>query len=302
MRTRKCIRDSVGFLLSVVFAVTLFAATTVWAYEQVQFPSLDGKTELTAYLIRPMGQGPFPAVIMLHGCGGLGYSGTASSKYSSWTKELNEMGLAVLMVDSAGSRKLGPTCGKGKERIRMYRERPRDAYGALAYLQLQDYIQPDKIGVIGWSQGGAIVLLSIVQTSISRPLPPPKYDFAAAVAFYPALCNDKIQSRPFTKVEPNTWSTRIPLLVLQGGADNWTVPEPCAKFIDAVQKRGSPVSIVVYSGAYHGFDASASKIKTLPKYKTLTGVIPIVGTDKAAREDALKRVPAFLAEYLLPGN
>jgi hypothetical protein len=36
----------------------------------------------------------------------------------------------------------------------------------------------------------------------------------------------------------------------------------------------------------------------LPNYRTRAGVVPIVGTDPAARQDALARVPAFLARYL----
>lgn len=64
------------------------------------------------------------------------------------------------------------------------------------------------------------MLLSIVEPSIGRPVPPPRHNFRAAIAFYPAVCNDSMQSRPFTAVAPGGWTTRIPLLVLQGAADN----------------------------------------------------------------------------------
>jgi len=302
MRIRKSTPKFSSFLFLLAVLSILSAPRPAFAYEAVQFLSIDGATDLTAYLSRPEGDGPYPAVILLHGCGGLGFSGSVSSIYSSWTRELNAVGLAVLMVDSAGSRGLGATCGKGKKRIRMYRERPKDAYGALAYLQTRDFILPDKIGVVGWSQGGGIVLLSIVHDSIGRPKPPPEHDFAVAAAFYPALCNDRIQSRPFTKVEPGSWSTKVPLLVLFGAADNWTRLEPCLEFIDAARTRGSPVSIIAYPGAYHGFDAPSRKMTKLPKYKTVSGVIPIVGTHEESRKDALQRLPAFLAKYLLPQN
>ena len=302
MRTKKFIPDLRGLLFLLGVAAFLSVIQNAHAYEQVLFSSLETKVELTGYLLRPEGEGPFPAVVMMHGCGGLVHSGAVSPLYSSWAQTFSKLGLAVLMVDSAGSRRLGATCTKGKERVRMYRERPKDAYGALAYLQAQKFIRADRIGLVGWSQGGAVVLLSAVQGSIGRPVPPPRHDFAAAAAFYPALCNDRIQSRPFTKVAPGTWSTMIPLLVLQGGADNWTRPGPCEEFIEAVKRRGSPVSMVVYPGAYHGFDAPALKMRELPRYKTVTGVIPIVGTNKEARQDALKRLPAFLSKYLLSEN
>jgi dienelactone hydrolase len=54
----------------------------------------------------------------------------------------------------------------------------------------------------------------------------------------------------------------------------------------------------VYPGAYHGFDRANSPVREFPEYRTSTGVVPIQGTDPAARQDALTRVPAFLARFL----
>jgi dienelactone hydrolase len=54
----------------------------------------------------------------------------------------------------------------------------------------------------------------------------------------------------------------------------------------------------VYPGAYHGFDRANSPIHEYPEYRTSAGVVPILGTDPAARQDALTRVPAFLARFL----
>jgi dienelactone hydrolase len=41
------------------------------AAEHVTFPSADGDVTLAAALLRPEGRGPFPAAVLLHGCGGL---------------------------------------------------------------------------------------------------------------------------------------------------------------------------------------------------------------------------------------
>jgi dienelactone hydrolase len=293
MRIRKSIASHLSLLFRGLF-LFLLTVSPAHAYDVVSFPSIDGNTHLTAFLGKPEGRGPFPAVVLMHGCGGI------SQMYSSWAKELNDQGFATLTVDSAGSRNLGVTCGDREKRMRMYRERPFDAYGALEYLQSQDFILPGRIGLVGWSQGGGIVLLTVVSGSIARPVPAPRHDFVVAAAFYPALCNDKLQSRPFTKVAPQSWSTKIPLMVLQGQADNWTRPEPCESFIEAARKRGNPVSIVLYPNAYHGFDMPGEITRTLPQYKTMTGVIPVIGPYPAARADALKRLPAFLGMYLLP--
>jgi dienelactone hydrolase len=54
----------------------------------------------------------------------------------------------------------------------------------------------------------------------------------------------------------------------------------------------------VYPGAYHGFDRN-SPVREFPEYRrTSVGVVPIQGTDPAARQDALTRVLAFLARFL----
>lgn len=300
MRIKKFIPDLLPIAAGAWLTLILLISPSMAAFEKVQFESLDRETMLTAHLLRPDGAGPHPAVVMLHGCGGMGYSGTVKSIYSSWARLLTENGIAALVVDSAGPRGLGATCGPRGERRKMYRLRPFDAYGALAFLQARSDIKPDRIGLIGWSQGGGVVLLSIVEPSIGRPDPAPPHDFAAAAAFYPALCNDRVQSRPFTKVAPNSWSTRIPLLVLQGAADNWTRPEPCAVFIEAVRDRGNPVSIILYDGAYHAFDAPALKRTELVRYTTITGIVPIVQTDRAARKQAQKDLIRFLNSYLTP--
>jgi dienelactone hydrolase len=135
---------------------------------------------------------------------------------------------------------------------------------------------------MGWSQGGATVLMAIGEPSRGRPANLAQPDFRAAVAFYPGACRDDR--------EPAGWTTKIPLLVLQGEADVWTPAAPCKAFIDGAAARGAPAEIVLYPGAYHAFDAPNLAKRELPNYVTRAGVVPIVATDAAARADAQKRV------------
>ena len=51
----------------------------------------------------------------------------------------------------------------------MFAERPHDAYAALPYLQAQPFVRADRVGVVGWSQGGATILLAIRTDSSARP-------------------------------------------------------------------------------------------------------------------------------------
>lgn len=283
-----------------VLAVTLMMAVPAQADDRIELPALAGTGMLKGYLYRPEGDGPAAAVVMLHGCSGLASTKTGPySLYRAWRDILIEQGYVVLMVDSASSRGLGQTCTSNEERRRMWAERPYDAYAGLAFLQQQPFVRPDRIALMGWSQGGGTVLLSIPTHSSARPSPPPTHDFAAAVAFYPGGCNERYQSRAFAGESRQGWSTTIPLLVLQGDADNWTQAAPCERFVRDVQARGSPVSLQIYPGAAHGFDAPNTPVQALEKYRRGDWA-PVVGTDPAARDDARKRVRAFLATHLEP--
>lgn len=265
---------------------------TASAQEIVHFPSLDAdRTMLSGYLFRPEGGGRHPALVFLHGCSGMFLpSGAISSLQFAWSYRFTASGYVVLMVDSFGPRQHGEMCSIAGFDFSLYRNRPKDAYGALAWLQAQDYVQGDRVGVLGWSQGGGVVLLSISNHSLGRPGDMTQSDFRAAVAFYPASCGSRL--------EPADWTTGIPLLVLQGEADVWTPAPRCEEFIGAAAARGATVWMQLYPGAYHSFDAPNTTKRELPNYVTRAGVVPIVATDPVARADAFQRVPDFFAKYL----
>jgi dienelactone hydrolase len=266
----------------------------------VDFKSLDGTTMLIAHIFRPRdsGDAPRPAVVMMHGCSGLlGGNGRFFPLYRAWARTLLENGYVVLVVDSAMSRGFGQTCSAGEARRTMWLNRPKDAYAALQYLQAQPFVRADRIALIGWSQGGGVALLSINDKSIGRPARL-KDDFAAAVSFYPGACSETAQTKPYTEVEPQGWTTRIPLLVLMGDADTWTPLPPCEAFLIAAKARGNPIELKTYADAVHGFDAPNTPRRELPQYQSPDGRIPVIGTDKDARADAFMRVGAFLEQQL----
>jgi len=278
---------------AVLVAAACLLARAAGPQEIVHFPSLDaGRTVLDGYLFRPTNPGPSPAIVGLHGCSGMFLpSGAILPSEFAWAYLFQQGGYAVLLVDSFGPRHHGEMCSQGGFDLNLYRDRPKDAYGALAYLQTQNYVLPDRIAALGWSQGGGVVLLSIGNHSLGRPAGlTPERDFRAAVAFYPASCS--------AEREPADWATSIPLLVLQGDADVWTPAAPCQAFLAAAAGRGAPVAFQLYPGAYHAFDAPNVAKRELPNYVTRAGVVPIIATDPIARADAMQRVPAFLAAYL----
>lgn len=288
----------IGGMLACAAAIAgLLWSGAAAAQEVVHFPSLEDNgpgqpaTTLDGYLFRPSGPGPHPAVVGLHGCSGmLSQSGQMSPIYREWGNELARLGYVVLIVDSLTPRRHGEMCSTTGFDLAIYRKRPRDAYGALWFLQSQPFVRADRVAAIGWSQGGGVVLLSIPTQSLGRPAALPHGDFRAAVAFYPGSCNNERL--------PAGWTSTTPLLILQGAEDVWTPLAPCQAFASTAIGRGAHIEMQVYPGAYHAFDAPNRARTELPQYTTRAGVVPIVGTDPAARADAFARVPAFLARYL----
>jgi len=241
--------------------------------------------KLDAVLFKPQGQGPFPAIVAMHGCSGLWSSKNGSAlspRHADWGQRLSALGYVVIFPDSYGSRHLGPQCKNGERKVEPYRERVEDANAARRYLQTLPYVKPDAIGLLGWSNGGSTVLYTV------RPKDSPNAgspDFRAAVAFYPGCT---------AIADKGDWATRLPLLIVMGDADDWTPAKPCKALAAANPDR---VKLILYPGAYHDFDNAAQKLHELHglAFTAKDGGIAHAGLNPAARAAALKDVPEFLA-------
>src|SRR5450631_3646731 len=98
--------------------ITAFAADAapLPVPQAVDIPLASGV--LHAQLYKPGGDGPFPTVIALHGCGGLaGHSEPVQPRYRDWAEQLLKDGNAVLLPESYGSRELGPQCLVKERRV-----------------------------------------------------------------------------------------------------------------------------------------------------------------------------------------
>jgi dienelactone hydrolase len=279
------------------FAALAALAVAVWAgaaaaQERVQFPSAGDNGAVDGYLMRPAGAGRHPALVFLHGCGGLISPSTHAimSRDFEWAGEFQRRGYAVLLVDSFTMRGHGQMCSPQTLDLGILRKRPYDAYGALSYLQAQDFVDPGRIGVIGWSEGGGVVLSLVDPGDPARPAALPQGDFRAAAAFYPAACRENAR--------PIAWTSAMPLLWLQGADDVWTPAGPCRELMEAGIRRGGRIEMQIYPGAYHDFDWIGLPRRELPQYRTTAGIVPITGMDPAARADALVRAPEFFARTL----
>lgn len=280
-------------------AVALFAAlfanpipTRAYDTEWVEFSALkdfEGEpVQLSALQFRPRGGGPFPALVLLHGCGGMYTpSGYITASYRRWAELLAEDGYVALLVDSFAPRGYRTICELQKRPILESRERVEDAYAAARWLGQQPYVGAGRIGLLGWSNGGTGALYAM---RLERRVEPA---FRAAVAFYPGC---RTLSRAKTPYRPYA-----PLLILSGGADDWTPAPPCTDLIDIATGEGAQAEIVVYPGAHHSFDRVNLPVRYRPNVRNLNKPDRLgatVGEHPEAREAAIRRTREFFAQTL----
>jgi dienelactone hydrolase len=272
-----------SFIIRAIAGAALLWATQSVAAERVDIP--DGSLTLRATLYRPAGPGPFPAIVALHDCGGINRRpNTLSQLYGAWAQRLVADGFAVLFPDSFGSRGLGPQCRVRQSKVRPSRERTADADVARHWLQAQNFIRADHISLLGWANGGTAALWAVRPNAVPHD---GGADFRSAVAFYPGC----------RRLRLTAWSARVPTLILIGTADDWTLASTCQQMVAGARGRSARAEIVVYPGAAHEFDRANAplRLRTGLAHTANPSGEAHRGTNPAARADALKRVPRFLA-------
>jgi dienelactone hydrolase len=282
----------------------------------------------------PEGRGPFPAVVALHGCGGLhstakGRRDALNARHLAMATMLVDEGYAVLFPDSLRPRGLAELCTqKPSERTLKLAHRRADALGALDWLQRQAEVRPDRIALVGWSHGGSTTLATMAKpaaavattdtagtagangtpagdsasrapaaiTSAADPAgaPLPSTYFRTAIAFYPG-CSP--YARKAARVD---WLA--PVAIFIGEADDWTPAAPCIALGKALHGAGQPVSVTTYAGAHHDFDNPDGRPRT--RRDVPGGAKPGEGVttapDPDARADAYARVRRILRGALAP--
>jgi dienelactone hydrolase len=217
-------------------------------------------------LFMPETTGPVPAVVVLHGCDGIG------KHYRDWARLLRSWGYAALMIDSFGPRGQSNVCHRGN--LVPPSERLKDALRAADYLRSLPTIRKDRIGVIGFSHGGWTVLNVVLQQRVAWAGGTP---FAAAVAYYPSCQNAAL-------------SLVTDTLILIGEDDDWTPARDCRRWREAARTNGHVLDLKIYPGARHGFDSS------IPMHNYLGHLL---GRDEVAAPDAESLTRAFFAQRLM---
>lgn len=262
-------------LLSGFFGVACLALSACASSSIVQYPTADltaHPVQIKTEVFKPNGSGPFPAVIVLHGCNG------PSVHTQNWARRLVSWGYVAIIPDSFGSR--GPSNICENTVAVLPTVRTFDIIGAAEFLNKQPYVAKDHIGLIGFSHGGWTIMKSVQAGNYLEAL-----GVKGAVGYYP-YCD------PVTDKDVS-----IPLLVLIGDNDDWTPADRCKALQKSGLRRPELAEMIFYPNTYHGFDRPGPT-EWVNGYSG-SGVIPRrIEYNAESSADAEKRAREFFAKTI----
>jgi dienelactone hydrolase len=185
--------------------------------------------ELAGELYRPPGNGPFPAVVLLHPCSGRLPSRLEQADAARYTA----LGYVLLAVDSFGPRGIADGCAGGGASVDMVM----DAYGALLHLAALPFVDADRIALVGYSFGGSVALSAVAFDGPERLF---NRKFTTAIAYYPS-CPERV-------------AVGVPTVILIGERDEWTPVRACREMMARRSGFGAALRLVVYPDAHHSFN------------------------------------------------
>jgi len=195
---------------------------------------------ITAELHLPPGTGRVPAMIIQHGSGGV-----AAAREGRYAREIVKLGVAALVMDSFKGRGIVSTVAD--QSAVSSQDMAEDAFAAVRRLASHPRIAGDRIGIMGFSKGGTVALLTALERRANRALPD-GLRLALHVALYPGCGSQYFKPK----------STGAPIYLLLGGADTYVGVGPCQEYAAALKAEGAAIEVTVYPGAPHGFDGERS--------------------------------------------
>jgi dipeptidyl aminopeptidase/acylaminoacyl peptidase len=241
----------------------------------IRFMSFDG-LEIPSILYRPTiasAQRKAPALLLIHG----GPGGQTRVGYSALSQYLVNHGYVVLGVNNRGSSGYGKTfytADDGKHG----REPLWDCVEAKKYLATLDYVDQNKIGIMGGSYGGYMVLAALafkpeefavgvdlfgVSNWVRTLQSIPPYWESFRKALYKEIGDPNKDLENLRAVSPLFHADQIvkPLIVLQGVNDPRVIKPESDEIVENIKKRNGIVEYVLFDNEGHGFTKKANEIR-----------------------------------------
>lgn len=257
----------------------------------VRYKSFDG-LDIPAILYMPKvasTSNKVPAVVQVHG----GPGGQSRLNYSADYQYLVNHGYAVLRVNNRGSSGYGKTFYQMDDQNHGDKDL-KDCIAGKDYLASLAEIDKDKIGILGGSYGGFMVMAALTSapeefkvgvnyfgvTNWIRTLKsiPPWWE-SFKDALYQEMGNPYEDSVRLYQISPLFHTDKItkPFIVLQGSQDPRVLQVESDEIVEGARNNGVPVEYVVFEDEGHGF------------------------VKKKNQQEASEKVLAFLDKYLKGG-
>jgi len=244
----------------------------------------------TSRMFKPDGAGPFPGLVLLPTCSGHHFLHTFD-----WAKRALDHGYAVLVVDPLSPRGVRDNCS-GVWAVGPVRFM-KDGFDAAEHLRRQPFVDPDRIGLMGFSEGA---MAGLGASGVKRAHDGGRRPFQAIVAAYPICMFASIKMPSSGRVVEMHFlpdQIEVPLLVLMGDRDNEThAVRDCVPMLEPLKSRGNPVDYRLYH-ATHNWDARETRTTAFSK-RGLDGEIIVYEYDAAVTEQSAKDAFAFLDAHL----
>jgi uncharacterized protein len=234
-----------------------------------------------------------PAVLILHSS--VGIDGTGAS----YAEALNQAGIATLEIEMW-------RLADGGGRPVSTRFTMPHAYGSLLKLSDHPRIDPDRIGVMGFSWGGIMSGLTS-SAALTQQYTGEKARFAAHLALYPVCwSHSSVLAGEAKYFGPDTYRkvTGKPVHFLAGDKDDYDDPDGCSKFVAALPENvRQHFSLTVYPGATHGWDRRYSGVAPdRAANKGKGGYVNFIATPDIAKRSREFAVAFFTRHLAQTGN
>ena len=251
--------------------------------EVIRYESFDG-LEIPAILYKPHSaskKNKVPALVWVHG----GPGGQSRVGYRALIQYLVNHGYAILAVNNRGSSGYGKTF-YSLDDLNHGEDDLQDCVWGKKWLQDQDYINPDKIGIIGGSYGGFMTMAAMTfepeefkvgvniygVTNWIRTLRSiPAYWESTRESLYKEMGNPYTEdSLRLYNISPLFHAKNIknPVMVLQGANDPRVLQIESDEMVQEARDAGAYVEYVLFEDAGHGFIKKEQQIEGNEKILT----------------------------------